>query len=143
MNPSTKVSGIALLMVLASACATGMKYAEVASTIKPPRAEMGRIYLFRTSPLGAAVKPKIFLDDKVIGKAVAKGFFYVDVPPGTHQLRTTTEVKRTLSMTLQAGEVRYVRLKVAMGFFIGHVAPELVDNAVGEQEITKCRYTGK
>ena len=104
---------------------------------------MGRIYLFRTSAAGAAVKPKIFLDDKVIGKAVAKGFFYVDVPPGTHQLRTTTEVKRTLSMTLEAGEVRYVRLKVGMGFFIGHVAPELVDNAIGEQEIKKCRYTGK
>lgn len=143
MKPLAKALGIVMLAVLASGCATGMKYAQVASSIVPPKPEVGRIYIYRIATMGAAVKPKVFLDDKVIGKATAKGFFYVDVEPGTHQLRTTTEVKRTLSMTLEAGEVRYVRLKVGMGFFVGHVAPELVDNATGEKEITRCRYTGK
>src|SRR5512136_376495 len=142
MSRSLKALGLVTLLILASGCATGTKYSAMATSITPPAADLGRIYVYRVSALGALIKPKVFLDDKVVGKATARGFFYVDVPPGTHQLRTTTEVKRTLSLTLEAGQVRYVELKVGMGFFAGHVAPQLVDNAVGEKEIQKCKYTG-
>jgi hypothetical protein len=29
-----------------------------------------------------------------------------------------------------------------MGFFVGHVHPELVDTEIGAKEITECSYTG-
>ena len=35
-----------------------------------------------------------------------------------------------------------MRFNIAMGFFVGHVNPELVDNAVGEKEIAKCKWIG-
>jgi hypothetical protein len=30
-----------------------------------------------------------------------------------------------------------------MGFFVGHVWPELIDNPVAEKEIQNCHYTEK
>jgi hypothetical protein len=52
-------------------------------------------------------------------------------------------VDRKLSLTLDAGQTRYVRLNISMGFFVGHVYPELVNLDVGQKEIHDCRYIGK
>ena len=73
--------------------------------------------------------------------------FEITVAGGTetslwYEVRTSTEVKRTLSMTLEEGETRYVRLNISMGFFVGHVYPELVENDVGEKEIEGLHYLG-
>lgn len=45
-------------------------------------------------------------------------------------------------MTLEAGQIRFVRLGVSFGFFVGHVYPELVDNDIGMQEIRELSFTG-
>jgi hypothetical protein len=52
------------------------------------------------------------------------------------------ESKRELSLTLDKGQSRYVRLDISLVFFAGHVYPVLVENSVGENEITSCSYTG-
>jgi len=72
----------------------------------------------------------------------SKGFFFVDRSPGGYQIATSTEVDRTLSLTLEQGQIRFVRLDVSMGFMVGHVYPVLVDDAVGKKEIENCSYTG-
>lgn len=36
-----------------------------------------------------------------------------------------------------------VRLNISMGFFVGHVYPELVEEAVGQKEIQECSYVKK
>lgn len=123
-------------------CASGPKFAEAKASIAPLATENGRIYFYRTSTLGAAVQPDVKLDDHKIGNAVPKGFFYADRAPGNYQIETSTEVKRRLSLTLDAGQTRFVRLNIGMGFFVGHVWPELVENPVGEKEIQKCKYAG-
>src|SRR5439155_23646456 len=63
-------------------------------------------------------------------------------PLGNYEVETSTEVKRRLSLTLDNNQTRYVRLNMAMGFFVGHVYPELVDDPTGEKEICGCKYTG-
>jgi hypothetical protein len=73
---------------------------------------------------------------------VAGGFFYVDRPAGSYEVVTSTEVERKLSFTLDKGQTRYVRLEVSMGFFVGHVYPELVEPDVGAKEIQETSYTG-
>jgi hypothetical protein len=100
------------------------------------------LFIYRKTALGAAVQPEVRIDDEVVGKAVPKGFFYVDRAPGHYKVETSTEVDRALSLTLEAGETRYVRLNIGIGFFVGHVYPELVDDAVGMKEIQACSYTG-
>ena len=105
-------------------------------------ADTGRIYFYRTSLLGAAVQPEVRLNGEVVGKAVPNGFFYADRPAGNYQVATETEVERKLTFTLEAGQVRYVRLNIAMGLFVGRVYGELIDEAKGKEELSDLRYTG-
>ncbi len=124
---------------LFTGCATGKKFSDAKSTLPPLAADQGRIYFYRVTAVGAAVQPAVKLNGEKIGTAKPKGCFFVDRPPGNYQVETSTEVKRQLSLTLEKQQTRYVRLNLAMGFFVGHVFPELVDDATGEKEIAKCK----
>ena len=144
MKLKTKLFFLLMVAFLIGGCATtGPKFIELAPSISNLPPDTGRIYLYRTSILGAAIQPQVKLNGEVIGKAVPKGFFYVDREPGNYEIMTSTEVKRKLSLTLDNGQTRYVRLNVSMGFFVGHVYPELVASEEGEKGIQNCRYTGQ
>ncbi len=134
---------LAVFVLLLAGCASGPKYTEVAGSFSTPSPELGRIFIYRTTALGGAVQPAVKLNGEVVGKAVPRGFFYVDVEPGNHKITTSTEVDRTLSLVVDKGQTRHVRLNISIGFFVGHVYPELVDNEVGSTEIKDLSYTGK
>jgi len=127
------------LLLLLPGCASGPRFAEVRETVPPLAPGNGRIYFYRTTTLGAAVQPPVKLDGTKVGIAKPRGLFFVDRPPGNYQIETSTEVSRRLSLTLEDQQTRYVRLKMTMGFAVGHVSPELVEPEVGESEIQKCR----
>jgi hypothetical protein len=132
-----------LIAIFLFGCATGPKFSEISSSISDAASDKGRIYIYRTVVLGAAVQPEVRLNGEVVGKAVPNGFFYVDREPGDYTIATTTEVDRHLSLVLDKGQTRYVRLNIGMGFFVGHVYPELVESSVGMKEIQQCSYTGQ
>ncbi len=129
-------------VVLLSGCASGPKHAQMKSSIPALNPEQGRIYVYRTSAYGAAIQPDVKLNGETVGDAKPKGFFFVDRPPGDYKISTTTEVKRDASFTLEKAQTRYVRLGVSMGFFVGHVYPELVEMAQGQKDIEGCHYIG-
>jgi hypothetical protein len=133
---------IICLAAVATGCATGPKFAEVKDSIVNLSPEEGRIFLYRTTTLGAALTPQIKVNGEPVGKSVAKGFMFIDREPGSFEVMTSTEVDRKLSLTLEKGQTRFVKFGVTMGFFVGHVYPNLVDSEVGNQEIQKCSYTG-
>lgn len=140
-----KISGFCILFVLhllIAGCATGPKFEEYSAKISDVPVGSGRIYIYRPSSFGFAITPNVVLNGAVVGESTAKGFFYVDRPPGAYKITTSTEVDRTLSLTLDEGQVRYVRLRISLGFFVGHVYPELVEPTVGQKEIECCSYTG-
>jgi len=133
---------ISVATLFISGCASGPKYSEMKSTISPLGQNSGRIYFYRTAVMGAAVQPAVKLNNEEVGTAKPKGVFFVDRAPGNYVVETSTEVSRRLSFVLESGTTRYVRLNMAMGFFVGHVYPELVENSVGEAEIQKCSFSG-
>lgn len=61
-------------------------------------------------------------------------------PPGSYEVGIHTEVKRQLSLTLDKGQIRFVRLEATFGFAVQHISPELVDDETGESEIATCHY---
>ena len=135
---------VATLCVFAlSSCASGQKFSEMSSSMPKTPTGQGRIYIYRTSALGAAIQPSIKVDGEVVGSAVPQGFVYVDRPAGNHEISASTEVKRTLSLTLAPGDKRYVRMDVSFGFFAGHIYPVLVEPAEGEAAIKNLHYIGK
>jgi hypothetical protein len=131
-----------VIFMFVGCATTGPKYSEFAPTISNLAPDTGRIYIYRPSSLGAAVQPNVKLNEEVIGEAISWGFFYVDRKPGNYEILTSTEVDRKLSLILDKGQTRYVRLNISMGFFVGHVYPELVENEEGQKEIEDCRYIG-
>lgn len=131
-----------LALFLLVGCASGPTYQEHASSMQPVSAEKGRIYMYRTSALGTAVQPEVRVDGNTAGKAKPKGFFYVDLEPGTHVISASTEAERNLNLTLDANEEKYVRLEIKMGAFVGHIKPVLVEPAVGKEELQKMKYIG-
>ncbi len=131
-----------LAAVALAGCASGPAYEEYESQIQAVGDGDGRIYMYRTSSLGAAVQPAITVNGDAVGKAVPKGFFYVDLAPGDYTIAASTEAKRSLDVTLDAGEEMYVRLEIKMGAFVGHIKPVLVEAAVGKEEIKKTNFAG-
>jgi hypothetical protein len=139
---STGVPRLLLALLAAgflAGCATsGMTYMELQPKLTPPVEGHGRIFIYRTVVLGAAVQPSVKLNDVVVGSAVPRGFIYLDRPAGDYTISTAMEVTRTLSLTLATGQVRYVRLNIGLGFFVGHVYPELVEDNEGAADIASC-----
>jgi Protein of unknown function (DUF2846) len=135
-----------VLLVLAAAvvtsCASGPKFTELKPDMAANSPEMGRIFFYRTTAFGALLKPDVLLNGEKVGEATAQGFFYVDRPAGDFTAATSTEVTRKVSFTLDKGQARFIRFKVSMGFFAGHVYGELVDEAEAKEEIKDCKYTG-
>ncbi len=142
-NITRRVAVVACAALLA-ACASGPKHAEVQSSIPALKATEGRLYLYRSgSLLGAAIQPNILVNGKVAGESKPGGFFFVDLPPGPVEVSASTEVEKKLTLTLDAGQTRYVRTSVGFGLMVGRVYPELVDNAQGATEIAETSYIGK
>lgn len=136
---------LAALILVASflfSCASGPKFTTVQPNMVSESPELGRIFFYRRSVLGAALRPDVLLNNETVGEAIAQGFFYVDRPPGNYEVVTSTEVKRKVSFTLESGQTRFIKFSVSMGFFVGHVYGELVEESVGLSEIKDCKYTG-
>ena len=132
-----------MLALSLSACASGIKFTDMKPALSPPTQEVGRIFFYRPVTLGAALKPDILVNGHKVGESVAWGFFHIDRPPGTYKVTTSTEVDRTVSFVLDKGQTRYVRFSVSMGFFVGHVYGELVDQATALPELEECKYAGQ
>lgn len=131
-----------LVALTLSACASGVKFTEMNPSTMPKDQDSGRIFFYRTTVLGAALQPDIKLNGTKVGDSVAQGFFYVDRSPGNYEVVTSTEVDRKVTFVLEKAQTRFVKFSVSMGFFLGHVYGELVDSAVGLEEIKDCKYTG-
>lgn len=136
---------IALLMMVAllTACASGPKHADVASSIPGLKPDQGRVYVYRSnSMVGAAIQPNVTINSKVVGESKPGGFFFVDLPAGPVEVSTSTEVEKKLTFTLAPGQTRYVRTVIGMGILVGRVYPELVDNAEGIKQVSESSYVG-
>jgi len=133
---SALVASAALGLV---SCASGPTYAEVSKTLPPIPKGQGRVFVYRTSSIGMAVKPSIKIDGQAVGTSTAHGFSYSDHSPGAHEVSLMTEWKHKDTVNVTAGQPSFVRTHVTMGAFVGHVIPTHVDRAEGESEIQKCK----
>jgi len=139
MNRILRSVPLVLAVLILGACASGAKFSDTSPSLTPASGETGRIFFYRPSSLGAAIKPDVRLNDEVVGEAVAQGYFFVDRPPGEYKVTTSTEVERSLSLVLEKNQTRYVRLAVTMGFLVGHVTPTLVDAETALKELPKTK----
>src|SRR3990170_7791577 len=92
------------LSLLASCATSGPKFVECQAEMASANPELGRIFFYRTSAMGAALRPDVLLNGEKVGEAIARGFFYVDRPPAEYVVVTSTEVTRKVSFVLEKGQ---------------------------------------
>ncbi len=129
---------IGFTLALAS-CASGPSYAEALKTMPPIPKGKGRVFIYRDTTLGAAIRPKIRIDEQPVGTSVAKGFSYSDQTPGPHVVSLVTEWKHKDTVTVTAGQPSFVRTHVTIGAFVGHVIPTALSKSEAEAEIQNCK----
>lgn len=132
---------LALSMWLAS-CATGPSFHEAAASLPPIPKGKGRVFVYRPSGLGAAVRPDVKIDGQVVGTSVARGFFHTDQPSGTHEISIATEWKHKNSVTVEAGKPAFVQCTMTLGIMVGHLIPNQVSTETGRAEIQECKQGG-
>ncbi|MFT4175391.1 MAG: DUF2846 domain-containing protein [Luteolibacter sp.] len=120
-------------------CASGPSYSEAVKSLPPIPKGKGRVFVYRPSSMGMALRPDIRIDQKSIGTSTAQGFSYSDQPPGKHDVSLTTEWTRKGSVQVQPGQASFVRTSLGMGLITGHLIPTAVEKSVGEREIQKCK----
>jgi hypothetical protein len=136
------ISAVACAAFL-SGCATGKTITQSEKSLPPVAEGMGRIVVYRTGLLGAAVQPTVSIAGAPKGKCTPNGAFLVDVAPGDHVVSAKTEVMRETLVHVTAGQSSYVRCSIGMGFFIGQPQLEIVSPGTGKLESDKLVFTGK
>ena len=142
MNIGARYLISAGFLLCAASCALGPTYEEFSGAIEPPLPLDGRIYIYCAPASGADFRLSVMVNGEEVGKAKPNSFFYVDRLAGKYEISIPTKGERNLSLTLEEGEVKYVRLDVKIGLFVGQVDLVSVDKAVGEQELKSMTYTG-
>jgi hypothetical protein len=134
---------LAAALALAGCATTGPRFSEIEARIPAVPADDGRIYFYRKSIFfGDGLRPPVKLNGQDVGRPVPNGFFFVDRPAGDYVVSTSTEVVRSLPLTLAKHEEKYVRFEATMGVFVGHISPELVDKNEALSELAGMHYVG-
>jgi hypothetical protein len=136
------VCALTVALVFLAGCASGPKFNTVESGLSSLPTGKARIFLYRSTSLGAGIQPEIKLNGAVVGKAEPNGIFFVDRDPGNMEVVTSSEVEKKLTFTVSAGETRYVRLGVGLGVLVYRIIPELVAEDEARKEIAELAYTG-
>jgi hypothetical protein len=141
MNALSRFLIVLTVIFLAAGCATGPKFSEMKSKIAPLAAGQGRVFVYRDSAFGAAITPNVTINGKVVGVSRANGFFYTDLPAGDYRLAAATEVERSITFSLAAGESKYVKASISFGIIAGRINFDLVNPAAGEQDLQSLAYS--
>lgn len=125
---------LAAALVLAGCATQAVSYKEQPARLPQPVAGNGRIVIYRSPSIGWAVQPNVYLNGVVVGAAVADAAYVLDRPKGSYEVTVRTEVEEKVAFMLEAGEVKYVRLTLALGVRASRLVPELVakDEATNE-----------
>lgn len=104
----------------------------------PVPENQGRIYFFCPARLlGARFRPKLFLDEIPVGRAIAARYFSRDVRPGQHDVKIGTEASRGLRLDVRAGQTIFVRMTVGYGWLIGRLRIDVVDAETALKELVR------
>lgn len=143
MKNNFKFLAASSLMLILSACASGVPVSESNVPKEAIPDGKSRIAVYRTNILGLAIQPKVSVDGREAGRCTPSGVFYVTVEPGQHTVSATTEVTKTSYISVAEGETAYVKCSIGFGMLAGHPKLDIISGSIGQAETQKLKVTGK
>jgi hypothetical protein len=95
------------------------------------------IYVYRDDFVAGAAEMQdttLYLDGRVIGMTLSRGFFRINARPGIRVLHGFSFDQGNLKLEVRSGETYFVSMKVANG----NSRFALVDPQTGKRDITRC-----
>lgn len=161
-----KIFLIGLILLLSACSATGPKFRQVIATTPVVKTDMARLYFYRNDlfTLGGRTAP-ITINDIAAGNCDNAGFFYVDVMPGAHRLKTELPDfpgRYILDFMAEAAKTYYLKITprddaIAAGLILGVVGMAIesggsdkggaytltvMDEVQAVRELVKLAYSG-
>ena len=133
---------VAVAAAWLTACSSGLELAHQPHAASPPDLgnDQARLYFYRPrESLFPAVRPSVIVNGRKAGLSVVGEAFYRDAQPGRYEIFLTSDDDERLTLTLEPGEVHYVRTSIAMGWLGPHLAPTAVEADQGAREIARLR----
>lgn len=104
-----------------------------------PEGDKAGLYVFRNSNFGAAIKKLITLDGNPLGETAAMTYFYKDIAPGKHTLKTQAEFgENQIEFVAEKGKLVFIRNYIKMGTFVGSANVEQVSEEEGKSGVLEC-----
>jgi hypothetical protein len=126
-------------LLLASSCSMGgTRFEEVAAT---PHGK-ALVYIYRPASLlglGGGPEYDVGVDQERIVTLSAGGYYPYFAAPGRNDFWAHTEAMTVLTTALRGGNVYYLRGGIQKDIGVKRPSFELVSEAVGKQEIAKCK----
>lgn len=138
-----RLSRLATLLFVGALVATQFGCANLGKQFEPVTAvssDKALVYIYRPSSfVGGGVSYTVNAGTKPIIKLHNGGYYPYVATPGELELWAQTEAKSSVTLDLKAGETKYVKGTVGVGFFVGRPNLRLVDPAVAAAEIKECK----
>jgi hypothetical protein len=106
---------------------------------KEPTNGSAGVYIYRDEFFGAAIKMNIFVDDKFIGQTAANTYHYVEVAPGKHIFKGSSENDSIIDIEVMANKLYYIWQEVKMGIIYARNKLQLVDKVTGQEGVIKSK----
>ena len=137
---------LALVLVISFVAVAGGQAPQTPPTpttqaVETPK-DMGRVFVYRYKSFqGGALEPSIYCDEVQLARMDNGRFFVVDLPLGKHSFRSDDK-QSVIELDLKAGQVSYIRMELAVGFWKGHGRLTMVMPEQGTGEVKKLQYLG-
>lgn len=80
-----------------------------------------RLVIYRTSYMGLAVQPAVFVDGQQVGTCAPGQATSVQVAPGNHRVTARTLAENAFEVSVAQGSTVYVRCSITPGLVVGGV----------------------
>lgn len=101
--------------------------------------EKAKVYIVRPSRLGFAVKVKVFINDKLVGKTKGGKYLALDLDPGTHTILSKAENKSIVELNVEAGQEYYLKQIIFPGFLRARNNLEVISIEDGKKAMESCK----
>ena len=138
---SLTISAVTLAFML-TGCASVNMASQAESTkakeFAPPSQGNARLYVYRDSFVGKALKKDIWVDGKCLGESAPDVFFYTEVEGGKkHIIDTESEFSpNKMELMMEPGKNYFVRQYIKMGVFVGGAGVEEIPEQQGKQAVS-------